>query len=1098
MQNIETVTVLITDVVGSTAMESRIGPARANELRDEHFQLIRGAVEDAGGKEVKNTGDGLIVVFRSTVAAVSCAVAVQQRFDRRNRSAEEPLLVRVGLSCGDATVAENDYFGMPVIEATRLCAHCSGAQILANALIGHLAAGSGHTLTSIGEVELKGLPAPVPVVEVDWEPLADAEPGLPLPAELQVATATQFVGRQDEAAQLRDLLAEASAGGRRVAFLAGEPGIGKTRLSTHVAQEAHAAGAAVLYGRCDAELAIPYGPWVRALGRYVEDAPEDVLQTHVRRHGGELSRMVPELALRVAGLPPPSAADPDTERYLLWGAVAGLLTQATANASLVLILDDLHWADRQTLLLLRHVIAESGAARALIIGTYRDSDLDREHPLNELLAELHRSEGIARLAIDGLSEAEIRELMERAGGHELDQSGRDLSRELFAETDGNPFYTGQLLRHLRESGEIYRGDDGRFTVRRGSSGLELPQSVREVVSRRVERLGPQARDVLSVAAVIGQEFDFELLVMVCDAPEAELLELVEQAVAASVLVESATFPGRFSFAHALINHTLYVQLGATRRARLHRQVGEALERLLGTDLGDRVGELALHWAKVVGRDLPKAVAYMRAAGEHALDELAPSEALRWFEQALELLGDRGQPRDRCELLLGLGQAQRQLGDPVFRDTLLEAAALASDLGDAELAGAAALANSRGQVSAFGQVDLDRLRTLERAIELDDSPSRERCASLISLRALELQNDPDHERRRELAERALTLAYQAGEPRTLAQVLKNCSFALWSPDTLDSRRSLSDELLSVAKTLRDPSLQFWAYAVALHVSVEAGDLDRAQAARERAEWIAQELGQASLRWFSTVYAAGWAFMRGELADGERLAEQALALGTEAGEPDAAMVYGAQLGGLRYYQGRADEMMEMMEAGVAANPGISAWRSALASMYCWAGRTDEGATVVREAARDRFAHVPWDNYRMNALALYADAASQAGVVDAARVLYELIEPWPDQLIWNQVLCYGHVSMYLGMLAATLGRHEVSERHFAVACEFYDSNELRFWSARGRLAWAEARAARGDVQRASVQAAQALAPARPYGFTALARRAAALTEATALDPR
>ena len=1093
MRYVETVTVLITDVVGSTALESRIGPARADALREEHFQLIRDAVQEAGGKEVKNTGDGLMVAFRSTVAAVSCAVSVQQRLDRRNREADEPLLVRIGLSCGDATVAEGEYFGLPVVEATRLCAYCSGGQILANALVGHLSLGSEHAVTPVGDIELKGLPAPLPTVEVAWEPLADDGKALPLPAELQVVPSGGFVGRVTEAERLRALFSEAAGGQRRVALIAGEPGIGKTRLSTHIALEARSDGAAVLYGHCDKELGIPYGPWVEALGHYVEHAPEDVLRAHVRRHGGELSRSVSQLRARLPSLPPARAADPETERYLLWNAVVGLLAEATTAQPLVLIVDDLHWADKPTLMLLRHLIAEARGARALIIGTYRDSDLDREHPLTELLAELHRAEGIERLAIGGLSEPEIIEIMERAGGHELDQAGMGLAHQLFQETDGNPFYTGELLRHLLESGTIYQRDNGRFTVRGELSELELPQSVREVVERRVERLGQKAHSVLSVAAVIGREFDLELLVVVTDCPEDELLEMLEQAVAASVLVESTTAPGRFSFAHALINHTLYVHLGTTRRARLHRHVGEALERLLGSDPGPRMGELALHWGKVgTAADRPKAVGYARAAGERALEELAPDEALRWFEQALTLLPGDSEPRERCDVLLGLGQAQRQLGDPAFRETLLEAFRLASELEDPDRAAQAALANNRGQVSAFGQVDHDRLEALERALELG-AASHARSASLISVRAVELQNDPDHERRRALAEQALTLAQEAGDPRTLAQVLKDCSFALWSPDTLARRRTVAEELLDVARGLRDPSLEFWASAVALHVSIESCDLTRALAARERAESIAEGLGQPSLRWFATVYGAGWAFMRGELADGERLSEQALAIGTEAGEPDAMMVYGAQLGGLRYYQGRAEDMLEMMEAGVAANPGISAWRSALASMYCWGGRLDDAAAVVAQAASDGFAHVPWDNYRMNALALYADAASQAGVVDAAEALYDLIEPWPDQLIWNQVLCYGHARMYLGMLAATLGRHELADEHFAKVCAFYESNQLLFWMARGRLAWAEALAARGEARRASEEAERALEPAQKHAFAAIEERAAALVSPT-----
>jgi hypothetical protein len=188
-----------------------------------------------------------------------------------------------------------------------------------------------------------------------------------------------------------------------------------------------------------------------------------------------------------------------------------------------------------------------------------------------------------------------------------------------------------------------------------------------------------------------------------------------------------------------------------------------------------------------------------------------------------------------------------------------------------------------------------------------------------------------------------------------------------------------------------------------------------------------------------------------------------------------------------------MLEMMEAGVAANPGISAWRSALASMYCWGGRLGDAAALVSQAASDGFDHVPWDNYQMNALALYADAIAQADVTEAAGVLYGLLEPWPDQLIWNQVLCYGHSRTYLGMLAATLGRHELADEHFATVCEFYDANGLLFWVARGRLAWAESLAARGEPQRAAEQAELALAPAQRHAFAAIEARAASLASAT-----
>jgi class 3 adenylate cyclase len=316
---VETVTILITDLVGSTGLESRIGPGAADELRDEHFALLRGALEESGGREVRNTGDGLIAAFDSASQAVSCAVAVQQRFERRNRAAEEQLLIKVGVSLGDATASDGDYFGMPVIEAARLCEHATGGQILAKEIVAHLAgARQENSFKSIGELELKGLPEALSTVEVDWEPLGEEGPSLPLPPRLQEMPPGGFVGRAAERERLSELFKEASEGNRRLVLISGEPGIGKTRLSTHTALEARSTGAVVLYGRCDEELAIPYGPWLEALTHYVEYGPESVLRAHTERHGGELTRMVPQLTERLPHVPLPRETDPDTERYLLW------------------------------------------------------------------------------------------------------------------------------------------------------------------------------------------------------------------------------------------------------------------------------------------------------------------------------------------------------------------------------------------------------------------------------------------------------------------------------------------------------------------------------------------------------------------------------------------------------------------------------------------------------------------------------------------------------------------------------------------------------------------------------------------------------------
>jgi class 3 adenylate cyclase/tetratricopeptide (TPR) repeat protein len=1091
--SVQTVTVLITDLVGSTGLESRVGPAVADELRAEHFGLIRAVLDETGGREVKNTGDGLMLVFDSAMAAVACAAGIQQQFEFRNRSAAEQLIVKVGLSTGDATAEGDDYFGMPVIEAARLCDRCTGGQVLAKELVAHLASGRGHKFSSVGPLELKGLPEPLETVEVVWERRSEDRRLFPLPSRLQEAPPVGLVGRAEEGERLRELTALAVAGERRLALLSGEPGIGKTRLSTHAALEARSEqGAVVLYGHCDEEVTLPYGPWVEALAHYVEHAPEGVLREHAERYGGELGRILPGLRARVKGLSPARATDPDTERYLLWGAVIGLLRAASEREPLVVILDDLHSADKPSLLLLKHVLAEGQGIRALIIGTYRDSELHRGHPLVEVLADLHGVEGAQRMALGGLEQAEVVELMERAGGHELDEASQALSRELHRETDGNPFYTGELLRHLLESGAIYRQENGRFTVRGDVSELELPQSVREVLGRRVARLGEEEQRVLSIAAVIGREFDLELLLAVTAGDEDALLELLERAVAASVLNESAATPGRFYFAHALINHTLYEDLGNTRRARLHRRIAVALEAQLGEVPGARVGELAHHWAKATTAvDADKAVAYARMAGERALEELAPDEAVQWFERALELLGDRNDESLRCDLLIGLGEAQRQAAVPAYRETLLGASRIASELADGERAAAAALANSRGQTSTWGQVDQERVSAIERALELDEDPNRR--AQLLSLQALELLYEHDHHHRWALAEQALALAREVDDPRTTARVLRDWFFVFTVPEELQSRLEHLDELLKSADAAGDPALEFWAARQELDPRAEAGELERADAALQRMAALAERVGDPTIRWTCAYHAGCLALLRGNLAAAERNAKQALRIGRDAGEPDAFMLYAAEIGIVRLIQGRVSDVVAL-EQSVHANPLIAAWKASLAWTLCWLGRTEDAAAIVAEAARDRFEHVPCDSTRSATFALYAEAAAQARDLDAAAILYELIEPWADQIVWSGTVTYGLARAYLGMLAATLGWDERADEHFKIACERQEQAGMLVWAARARLGWAEALSERGETERAREHAARALELSREHGYGIFEPRAAAIVGAGA----
>jgi class 3 adenylate cyclase len=1085
----ETVSVLMTDLVGSTAMADRVGPAAAEGLRIEHFGLLRGALERTGGREIKTLGDGLMVVFQSAAQSLTCAVEMQQAIEARNRRAEERLEVRIGVSLGDTTIEAGDYFGEAVVESSRLCAVAHGGQIVVNALVRQVArAGDAHCFHSLGGLELKGISEPVQAFELQWEPVIAA--GVALPQRLCELPSTGYVGRAAEGVRLREQWEQACEGSLRLALVGGEAGVGKTRLSSQIALEAHAQGATVLYGRCDEDLGVPYQPWVQALRHLVEHGPQAVLEAHVERYGGELVRLVGTLAERVPDLPSPRQSDAETERYLLYAAVAGLLEGAGELEPLLLILDDLHWADGPTLSLLRHVVTAGASMRVLVVGAYRDSELAHDHPLVMLLADLHRERGVERLQLTGLQTGDVLALMESAVGHELDENGRMLAQEITRETAGNPFFAGELLRHLAESGATVQLDGERWRLVGNVAELGLPESVREVIGRRVQRLGSDARTALSAAAVIGRDFDLDLLVRVLEFPEARLLDLLEEAVAASLLLESGERAGRFTFTHALVEHTLYEDLGRTRRARLHRRVAEVLEEQYEDEPGERLGELASHWAAaVVSADTAKAVHSAQLAAEHALAALAPDEAARWYRQALELYDQApsGNRSQRCELLIGLGEAQRQIGDPAFRQTFLDAAGLAQSLGDTDRLCRAVLANSRGWVSQAGAVDSERVQALEAAAETlpGDDPRR---AKTLALLACELHYAAEPARCQRLAAEAIDIARAVGDPAVLAHTLFSVSWAIWVPDTLPERLRLIDELVELAERLDDPWLSLWAAARHVVVGLEVGDRSRVESGLATMRVLASSVPQPSTTYMRLEVESSWAFVQGDLQESERWAAEAYAVGTVAREPDAAMLFGAHLSHIRPFQGRLGELVEQIMQLAGEQNSIPAWRAGAALALIECGRVDE----ARELARaEDFQSVPWDDTWSTGMVVWAEVCSRLRVPDRAGELYELLAPFSSQLaLAGGSLAFGSISWALGALAATLERYEEAESHFAAATEIESSLGATLFLARTRVGWARALIDRGrpeDLNRVQPMLEAVADTAGPLGAERIMREVA-----------
>jgi class 3 adenylate cyclase/tetratricopeptide (TPR) repeat protein len=1088
---VQVVTVAFTDLVGSTELSSRLDPVVADQLRDTHFALLREAVQAHGGTEVKNLGDGLMVVFSTTSGALNCAEAMQQGIARYNQKAPEPLSVRVGLSHGEVAEDGGDYFGDPVVEAARLCSTAEGGQILASQVV-QLTAGrrAQQEFASIGDLTLKGFPEPVATVEVRWAAESfEGEGVMPLPRRSTTIPAAGFVGRTGERAVLSDALKNVVSEGRhRLVLIGGEPGMGKTSLATDFARAAHRDDAIVLFGRADEELAAPYGPWAEALTHLANCAPDSLLAS-LTPHAGSLVRIVPALATRLGRSDDPPTADPEAARYLLFGAVTAALAVASQLAPVVLILDDLQWADAPSLQLLRHVVETTETLRMLVIGTFRESHLPAGHPLADLLGALHRESGTERISLRGLDDLELLAMMEGAAGHEMDEDGLVLRDALVAETDGNPFFAGELLRHLVETGAIYQ-EGGRWVGSVDLRGGGLPVSVREVIGRRVARLGEATTRVLAIASVIGRDFDLSLLVAVSELDEDALLDVMDQATEA-ILIDNVR-ANRYTFVHALIEHTLYESLSPTRRARLHRAVAEAIEAQARGRSDLRAAELAYHWAQATApEDLDKAVHYAQAAGDEALTRLAPDEALRWYSQALARLEQRlnGPDERRCQLLVGLGNAQRQSGNPTYRQTLLDAAHLAQDLGDTQLLVEAALANNRGIFSVLGVVDAERVTVLEAACNALEGTDSAEQARLLGLLASELTFGGDFDRRKALAARALDIARQSGDLATLVRVVNDTLISINVPEGLSESLALSAEASAASQGLGDPILQFWSSAQGCVHRYQAGEVAEGDEALSRVQAIADRLGQPVLRMQAAGLAAARATLAGDFDDAEQLALQAAEFGNASAEPDIAAAFFAQLGVIRFMQGRSDEIVDLAVQVAAENLGVPTFSIFIAMMHCDLNHPDEARAVLDPFVADDFASVPKDMIWLTAMHSASYVVSELGWVEPAEALMDRLRPFAGQIVCVGAVTWGGVSYALGLLAATLDRYDDADAYFSQSAATHERIGAAWGLAMTQLAWGRYLAARNEpehLERGRSLLEQALTTARIRDYKLAERRA------------
>jgi tetratricopeptide (TPR) repeat protein len=828
-----------------------------------------------------------------------------------------------------------------------------------------------------------------------------------------------FVGRETELGVLRTCLTDARRGRGRVLLVGGEPGIGKTRFVEAAVGEARSLGFAVAQGACDPYAGTPeYWPWRqvhRALG--TPEGSEPLAPTAPLWLGGEL--------VDDPTGDPGAGGAPDQRRFRLFDGAARALARRTRREPVLLVLEDLQWADRSSLLLLEFVAPRLRTVPIVLLGTYRDLDVVPDHPLYVALAEVSRHSHTERLVLRGLEADALARFVAATAGIVPSASAVET---MLRDTGGNPFFVSEVVRLLASRAQLER------LTADASGPLGVPPSVREVIGQRLARLSPTGRELLELAATIGVEMPVALLASATGQPAMRVLAALEEPLAARLVREVRGDPGRWRFTHALVREVLYQALGPARRAALHHAIGEALERLHGELDGPHLDELAHHFACAApGGSAERAVAYSARAAARAMERYGFDESARHYERALALVPGTGQRR-RGELLLGHARARKTAGDPQTAGrSFFEAADLALRLGDADLLAEAALRDGLWWAVTSHADDQRAMALLEEACaRLGGADSPLRAAVLAQLGTGMAYAAGQLDRGSELAADAVAMARRLGDPVLLVQCLFQQHQVAEHPDGLALRRQIADELdrFAVASARADlDCLVQWMRAIDL---LEVGDRGGAETHVAACRRLADELRQPLHLWNATRLRVTCLLLEGHTAEAKQGMHDALELGRQALGGLAVDGFLAQRAELLWQQGRLEETITLLETGIRTRREERTLRCGLVLVLAEQGAVARARAQLDVLAAGGIASWPRGHHWLAQLSWLGRAAAVVGDRARAAAIYDLLAPYADRtvMIGPSFFCQGSVARGLGVLAGALERWDEAMAHFETA--------------------------------------------------------------------
>jgi len=937
--------------------------------------------------------------------------------------------------------------------------------------------------------------------------------------------ADDLIGRERELEQLDAALSAAVARRGSLVVVTGEPGIGKTALARAFVEHAGERGASWVWGTCwDGGGAPAYWPWLQIVRQLARREDAAMLRAALGERASSIAGLMPELA-GALGLPAgPPELDAEQARFRLFDGLAALLAGVAERRPLVVVLDDLHWAEPSSLLALEFVARVLPDVPILAIAAYRHSEAHAREELAPALGGLART--AQRLPLAGLDREEVGRLAAARARVLGPGDGGEIAPSLVSAVHhasaGNPFFVDELVQLLAAQGRLHEEADA-------ATPLPLPDGVRDTIRGRLEPVGEVGLKTLRVAAVLGGGFHVRLLAAILGVAQGEILERLDAALRTGLVIAHEA-PGHFAF-HALVRDTLLADIGTVEQARLHLRAAQALEELHAHELEPYAVKIAHHYLEAAAEGgAMRAVDFAARAARRAMTQLGYDEAARLYGRAIEVAtGLEPDARLAWELCHGLGEALVRAGDVAGAYAALdEAIEHAFRLGDPEALATTVLARAWPGYSP-AVVEPETVALLEEAIARMDGareiePGHEaeadalRCRLRVQL-ALALFWSPDRERREQLVDGALTIARAifTAEPaqasaaqraladRTLAFALGQGFLAVWGPDTLERGLPISVEALELCERTGDAELAMQVRLWRISLLLELDDPLRADAEIEAYGATARRLGQPRLLVYDPLHRAMRAQMRGEFDVAERFIADALERARDVPGSVASIAADAQTFLLRRSRGTHDGLEGLLRRNAGRLPAMHDWRAALALVLAETGRVEQSRRELDVLAEADFALIPRGTTWLPTLALLAELCAQIGDVPRARSLYELLVPFEGRNVVSIGAAYlGPVARFLGLLAMTIGADERALGHLETARSAAARMGARPTAVVTALDAAEVltrRKAPGDADRAAALVRSVAREAECLGMATAVARVAALRaslEPVATRPR